>query len=141
MQNIDQTKINSEYSFEIEKANRYISEKQFSKAMHHLERAHILGQRSLYRHGFVHYQMLLVAFKTVDVKEIVGQITRLFAVPLGWVSGWVPKGNTGRANVSAIKPMPLPEDMRPYLDGFSVFRDVLARALVFSLLLLAYIIL
>ena len=29
---------------------------------------------------------------------------------------WVPTGNTGGANVNPLKPMPVPDDLRPYLD-------------------------
>ena len=29
---------------------------------------------------------------------------------------WVPTGNTGGANVNPFKPMPVPDDLRPYLD-------------------------
>jgi hypothetical protein len=29
---------------------------------------------------------------------------------------WVPAGNTGRANVSATKPMPIPDDLRRLLE-------------------------
>jgi Protein of unknown function (DUF3703) len=30
---------------------------------------------------------------------------------------WVPLGNTGGANVSALKPMPIPDDLKQVLFG------------------------
>jgi hypothetical protein len=30
---------------------------------------------------------------------------------------WVPVGNTGGANVSAFRPMPVPEDLQRLLEG------------------------
>ena len=32
--------------------------------------------------------------------------------------GWVPHGNTGGANVSPTRPMPIPADLRQQIDSF-----------------------
>jgi len=84
------------------------------RAFHHFERAHILGQRSTVRHVHVHWLMLGLGVEMGDRKEILGQATRIVAAAL-FSRIWVPVGNTGRANVSALKPMPVPEDLRHLL--------------------------
>lgn len=119
---------------ELEKAEQAERQNDLDAAFAHLERAHILGQRWLTRHWTTHWRMLKIARKRRDRTEISGQIRRLAATPLGWALGWVPKGNTGGANVHPLKPMPLPEDMVADLDGFSVRRDVLWRIAIVLLL-------
>lgn len=82
----------------------------------HLERAHVLGQRFFRPHWVSHWWMLRVGLRRGDSREIAGQVLRLAAVgPLSLV-GWVPLGNTGGANVSAVKPMPIPDDLARYFD-------------------------
>lgn len=73
----------------------------------HLERAHILGQASTREHVRVHWQMLRYAMRHRDAREFLGQITRLTGAATKTFIGWVPTGNTGGANVSPIKPMPI----------------------------------
>jgi hypothetical protein len=87
----------------------------FGAVFARLERAHILSQRYAFAHAGVHMQMLRVGWKRRDWREAVGQIVRIFAA-LIFSRVWVPVGNTGGANVSALRPMPLPEDLRPLLD-------------------------
>ncbi len=53
---------------------------------------------------------LKLGWRTRDMREVVGQLTRTFAALL-FSRIWVPVGNTGRANVSPFAPMPLPEDL------------------------------
>jgi arylesterase / paraoxonase len=108
-------------------------------AFGHLERAHILGQRWLLRHWRTHFHMLRLARVANDNREIKGQIQRILAVPLGWLSGWVPKGNPGGANINPLKPMPLPADMVDDLADFSVRKDVWTRiAILAAFLATAY---
>lgn len=84
-------------------------------AFAHLERAHILGQRFTSLHVRTHVAMLRLGWSRRDFREVVGQITRILAAAL--VSRiWVPIGNTGGANVPAMKPMPIPADLRAILD-------------------------
>ena len=52
----------------------------------------------------------------------------------GYLLGWVPKGNTGGANVSALKPMPLPSDLSELLQDFHVWLDVFRRVVIWVLL-------
>lgn len=88
----------------------------FDLAFHYLERAHILGQRRTWLHVRSHLGMLRVGWQRADLREIAGQVVRIVAAAL-FSRIWVPEGNTGGANVSAIKPMPVPADLRALLDA------------------------
>ena len=81
-------------------------------AYRHLERAHILGQPWAALHSWSHWTMLKLAVRDGDVREAAGQLVRLAAGGLLPLAGWLPAGNTGRAGVSAIRPMPIPQDLR-----------------------------
>lgn len=85
-------------------------------AYRHLARAHILGQRFTWRHVRAHWEMWRLAAATGDWRELIGQSTRILAATL-FSRIWVPLGNTGRANVSAFKPMPVPDDLRALLEA------------------------
>jgi hypothetical protein len=86
------------------------------RAFGHLERAHILGQFSSRLHVRSHVGMLGIAWQRSDVREIAGQLTRVVAAAL-FSRLWVPVGNTGGANVSATRPMPVPHDLQAILDA------------------------
>lgn len=77
-----------------------------------LERVHILSQPFLVAHTSSHWLMLRYALYLRDRREIIGQVFRLILAPLGAIAGRIPIGNTGRANVSAFKPMPVPDDLK-----------------------------
>jgi len=81
----------------------------------HLERAHIISQPYLARHLASHFAMFKFAMSQRDAKEIIGQLARLALAPLGALTGRIPLGNTGRSNVSAFKPMPIPDDLSELL--------------------------
>lgn len=89
-----------------------------ARAFAHYERAHVLGQRATWRHVRSHLGMFAVGWARRDAREIVGQSTRLLAATL-FSRIWVPVGNTGGANVGAMRPMPIPDDLRALLgdDG------------------------
>jgi hypothetical protein len=87
----------------------------FDAAFHHLERAHILGQRSTGLHVRSHVGMLGIAWQRRNARELTGQLTRILAAAL-FSRLWVPVGNTGGANVSAMRPMAVPPDLRAILD-------------------------
>jgi hypothetical protein len=87
---------------------------RFVAAFRDFERAHVLGQPDFWRHWPVHLWMLRVAWRRRNRREIVGQLQRLALTPLGHLTGRLPLGNTGGANVSAFKPMSLPEDLARY---------------------------
>ena len=101
--------------------------RNYDAAFVFLERAHVLGQRYLLAHLHTHARMLRIGLKRRDLREIFGQVLRLLATIPAYLVGWVPKGNTGGSNVSAVKPMPLPADIVPLLEDFRVWRDVAWR--------------
>lgn len=82
-----------------------------AKAWRALERAHIVSQPYLALHLSIHGAMLRYAVAKRDAREVFGQVVRLALAPLGALTGRIPIGNTGRANVSAFEPMPIPEDL------------------------------
>lgn len=82
-----------------------------------LERAHILSQSKLSLHLHVHWAMLGYAIRLRDLREVAGQFVRLALAPLGALAGRIPAGNTGRSNVSAFQPMPIPADLRSAIDA------------------------
>ncbi len=108
--------------------------RQWAQTIRHLERAHIVGQRYFWGHLISHLWMLRVAWARQDLREGLGQFTRILAVPLGYVFGWVPVGNTGGANVSPIRPMPIPLDLQTSFLGYSLGRQMLWRLVGFAVL-------
>lgn len=104
----------------------------FVEAHGHFERAHILGQRYFLTHATTHIWMLRAGFARKDFREVTGQIVRLIAVVPGYLTGWVPKGNPGGAQVNAMRPMPIPAEFGALLSGHSVKRDVIARVAVLT---------
>lgn len=85
-------------------------------AFRHLERAHVLGQTSTYHHTRVHWLMMKHGIRTGDKREIAGQALRIVGAATKTPLGIYPEGNTGGANVSPIRPMPISNDLREILD-------------------------
>ena len=83
----------------------------------HLERAHVLSQPMAVAHVRTHVAMLGYGLRHRDGHEIVGQLLRLVVAAPGTWTGRYPVGNTGGANVSAMKPMPIPDDLQAVLNG------------------------
>lgn len=79
-----------------------------------LERAHILSQRMPLRHAQSHWLMLCAGWQAGDRREVLGQLPRIVAALL-FSRIWVPVGNTGRARVSAFRPMPLSDELQRLL--------------------------
>lgn len=103
------------FNKEMQQARTLYAEQRYPQCFHHLERAHILGQRHYVPHVNNHYWMLKVGWRLRDAREVVGQLLRIVG-SVGSLIGWIPIGNTGGANVSAIKPMPIPPDLACYFD-------------------------
>ena len=81
-----------------------------------LEAAHIVGQQATRLHVGSHAAMFGLAWRTRSKRELLAQLVRLFAASVGtWL--WVPVGNTGRGNVSALARMPLPRDLQWLTEG------------------------
>ena len=91
------------------------SEYDLRTAFAHLERAHILSQRLMVMHVRTHMAMLRIGWRRRDIRELLGQSTRIVAATV-FSRIWVPTGNTGGANVSAFRPMPIPEDLNAVLS-------------------------
>lgn len=87
------------------------AEGALATAFTHLERAHILGQASTREHVRVHVAMLAWGIRQRSAKEILGQLLQIVGAATKTAIGLVPTGNTGGANVSPVKPMPLPPDL------------------------------
>jgi len=83
------------------------TEQRLHIAWHHLERAHIIGQRYPFAHSFVHWKMLQFGIRIKSVKEVFGQIPRLIFGGIKSFVGKVPVGNPGGANVPPLKPFPI----------------------------------
>ncbi|WP_234002600.1 MULTISPECIES: DUF3703 domain-containing protein [Sphingopyxis] len=81
-----------------------------------LERAHVVAQSFFALHLASHWRMLGYALALGDGREAAGQLFRLALVPLGSLTGRLPVGNTGRARISAFKPMPIPSDLEALIS-------------------------
>jgi hypothetical protein len=81
-----------------------------------LERAHVLGQTRFGPHLRVHLGMLRAGWQLRDGPEVLGQLMRLALVPVGHLTGRLPIGNTGGANVSAFTPMPIAPELQRLID-------------------------
>ena len=112
----------------------------FALAARHLERAHILGQRWYVTHVRTHYHMLRLALKRSDAKEARGQLVRLIGAGPFHLAGWVPVGNTGGADVSATRPMPIPADLQSHLEGQSLRNGLILRGFLLAAIVAAYLI-
>ena len=115
------------YAHELQLSEAATTAGALEVAFAHLERAHILGQRWLWPHWQTHWRMLGIARRRGDGREIVGQCLRLAATPVGWLLGWVPIGNTGGADVSAMRPLPLPTDLAPLLPPVPWYQGLPVR--------------
>jgi len=108
-------KLRSAFENEMQLARKEYDSQHYSTCFEHLERAHILGQRNYITHVRNHYWMYKVAVRVGDTRETLGQIVRII-MSIGSLIGVVPKGNTGRARISPIKPMKMPRDLQVYFD-------------------------
>lgn len=88
---------------------------QPAAAFHHLERAHVLALASTADHIRVHWEMFRWGVRHRSAREAVGQVFRIGAAALFTAFGLSPYGNTGGANVSAFKPMPVAPELEALL--------------------------
>ncbi len=80
-------------------------------AWQHLERARIVAQPLLVQHLRSHRLKLRKVLHQRDMVEIAGQVIRFLLVSPGNATGRLPAGNSGRARVSAFRPMSVPADL------------------------------
>jgi hypothetical protein len=83
----------------------------------HLERAHIVSQPIPASHIRTHVAMLWFGIRHRDRHEITGQVVRLLVAGPGSALRRYPLGNTGGADVNALLPLPIPEDLRGVIDA------------------------
>ena len=89
----------------------------FYTAFQHLERAHILGQPATGEHVRVHWRMFRFAVRNRMAGEAFGQAWRMAAAAIFTAPGLVPEGNTGGADVSGFRRLPVPQDLRPLIQA------------------------
>lgn len=80
-------------------------------AFRHLERAHVLGQASTAQHVRVHWEMFRWGWRQRHLRECTGQLLRIVGAATKTAIGLVPHGNTGGANISPFKRLPVPPDL------------------------------
>ena len=54
--------------------------------------------------------MLLWSIRNFKIKELLGQVFRLFGAATKTAFGLIPQGNTGGANISPFKKMPIKDE-------------------------------
>ena len=74
-------------------------------------------------HVRTHVSMLGYGFRHRNRREVVGQVIRLMVAAPGSWTGRYPVGNTGGADVSALLPMPIPDDLKALLEGTPITRE------------------
>jgi len=112
--NSNHARILAAFHNEMQIADQARNENDLNLAFCHYERAHILSQKYTFPHIRSHIGMLRIGLLRKDMREIFGQCVRMIAA-LVFSKLWVPLGNTGGANVSALKPMPIPDDLKTLL--------------------------
>lgn len=105
--------IKSEFYNQLQLGKTALKSTNYQSVFYHFENAHILGQKHVWRHTLSHFWMFVYGIKTKDIKEITGQIFRMIA-SLIFTLIWVPLGNTGGANISPIKPIPIRKELQKY---------------------------
>jgi len=103
--------IHAHVEAELRAASQATSKGQAELAFSRLERAHVLGQASTFHHVRVHWHMFRWAVRQRNIRECAGQLFRLGGAATMTVFGLVPQGNTGGANVSPFKKMPVPLEL------------------------------
>lgn len=103
------------FDAELQSAERALANDSLGEAFAHLERAHVLGQWYVRSHLIAHLGMLRIGWRRRDLREIFGQLIRIPGGMIGSAIRRVPRGDTGGANVSAFRPLPIPPDLRGLL--------------------------
>ena len=81
-----------------------------------LEDAHVLSQPLAGPHIRVHAAMWRLAWRTRKPGELWGQSIRVILAGPGSLTGRYPRGNPGRAGISAWSSMPIRPDLARLLD-------------------------
>ena len=100
------------WDLEIAAAKESASNGNRQAEFQHLERAHVLGQNSTLLHTRTHILMLLWGIRKRNIKEVASQILRITGAATKTILGLIPSGNTGGANVSPFKKMPIAPELQ-----------------------------
>lgn len=111
-----QPTLKAAFDAEVQSAEHALARDSLAEAFAHLERAHVLGQWYVRSHLIAHLGMLRIGWRRRDLGEIVGQLIRIPGGMIGSAIGRVPRGNTGGANISAFRQLPIPPDLRELLE-------------------------
>lgn len=104
------------FRLELLEAKLAFGKQQYRDSWRHLERAHILGQPYAFEHTRIHWEMLHFALRIKNLREILGQLPRLLFGGVKSFVGHIPLGNTGGADVPALKPMEIPKDLASIIE-------------------------
>jgi hypothetical protein len=110
-------RIKPHWDLEVAAAARAESSADPHLAFGHLERAHILGQNSTWLHIQTHILMMRWGWRQSSSREVTGQLFRLFGAATKTAFGLIPAGNTGGANVSPFRRMPVPRDLQTLMGA------------------------
>lgn len=101
---------------ELASAKRANSVGDFQQEFSYLERAHVIGQESTYWHVKVHVLMLMWAIRNSSIRETFCQVFRIVGAATKTAFGLVPSGNTGGADVSPFKKMPIDPELEALIQ-------------------------
>jgi hypothetical protein len=101
---------------ELQSATEAEREGDAARAFGHLERAHVLGQPATVHHVRVHWRMFVWGWRQRHPRECLGQLVRMVGAATKTGVGLVPTGNTGGANVSPVKVMPIAPELAAIID-------------------------
>jgi Protein of unknown function (DUF3703) len=82
-----------------------------------LERTHLLSQADTRQYVRVHAEMLLWGIRQRSAREVLGQAVRIIGAATKIFVDLVPHGNTGGANVSAFRRMPITPELQRLIDA------------------------
>ncbi len=97
-------------------ARKARKERQWDVCWLLLEDAHVLSQPWAWLHIRVHGSMCVTGMAQRDVREVSGQVLRFLVGGPASAVGKYPMGNTGRARVPAMQPMPIRSDLAMMLE-------------------------
>jgi hypothetical protein len=108
--------VQKQFKAELSRAKIAIAAQDFETAWTALQRTHILGQRNAIAHPIAHWNMLKLAWKQRDFREVIGQLLpTLLATPLTLLFGPLRSLRGGKANVNDLEQMAIPEDIQRIL--------------------------
>jgi hypothetical protein len=109
--------VREQFNAELQGAKKAVAEQDFETAWIALQRAHILGQTDAIAHFTAHWQMLKLAWRQRDLREVAGQLLpTLVAIPLTLLYGQVRALRGGKVNVDPSESMSIPDDLQRLLE-------------------------